>query len=501
VSRRGLAFACAIAVTVFALAALLPNTMGKGLEMDEGAVNAYAVRVLEGDVPHRDFLTFYGPANPWLVAGAFAVFGESVGVERGVGLFYRLLIVASLFVLGWRLGGVVGGAAGGVVATTILLGDLVWAYATYGALAFGLLGLALLASSATAEPSRGRTVALVAGGIASGAALLVRFDFAPAVVVSAIPLLLLATRTARLRFGAAFLATVAIYVVHLAVVGPDRVRRVVEDLLETGSGRYLRRQTIWEYPGNLLAMGNIATAALVVVGVLLVWRRRDELAPRIVLASGLFSLGVLPLTISRMDPMHIRPYALTPLSLLPALALLLVALYVPSRRAKLGAALATAAVVLWGVNHYGGYDLDHFRSIRDVRSAYRGFYDDDSAGARVLVERLERISEPGESVFVGPQDLRRTNYGPTYMYFLLRELEPASYYLEMNPLTANREGSGLADEVRSADWLILTSEWDDWYEENDSRQFGSPEPNRVVREDFCVRAEQGQYRLYERCDR
>ncbi len=54
--------------------------------MDEGAVVAYAARVLDGAVPHRDFLTFYGPGNPWLVAGAFAVFGESVGTERAVGL-------------------------------------------------------------------------------------------------------------------------------------------------------------------------------------------------------------------------------------------------------------------------------------------------------------------------------------------------------------------------------------------------------------------------------
>ena len=81
-------------------------------------------------------------------------------------------------------------------------------------------------------------------------------------------------------------------------------------------------------------------------------------------------------------------------------------------------------------------------------------------GRERAVERTRRLASPGDSLFVGPQDLRRTNYGPTYMYFLLRELRPASYYMEMNPGTANREGSGLADELRRADWLILTSEWD-----------------------------------------
>ena len=53
--------------------------------MDEGSVVAYSDRVLDGAVPHRDFLTFYGPGNLWMVAGAFAVFGASVATERGVG--------------------------------------------------------------------------------------------------------------------------------------------------------------------------------------------------------------------------------------------------------------------------------------------------------------------------------------------------------------------------------------------------------------------------------
>lgn len=500
-SSRGLAIASATAVTVFAFTTLLPNTIGKGFEMDEGAVNAYAVRVLEGEVPHRDFLTFYGPANPWFVAGAFAAFGESVGVERALGLLYRLLIVVSLFVLGWRIGGVIGGLAAGIIATTIFLEEIIWAYATYGALGFGLLGLALLALGVGRSPTRSSTALLVAGGVASAAAILVRFDFGLAVVASLIPLLAFAQRRARIQFATAFLATLGVYVAHFIVVGPDRVRRVVDDLLASGSGRYLQRQSIWEYPGNLLAIANLSAAALLLAGAFLVWRRRSDHVPRIVLGAGLFAIGVLPLTISRMDPLHIRPYAIVPLSLVPALALFLVAQYVPKRWARIGAAVAVSGFVLWGVDHYGRYSVDHFRSIRDVRSGYRGFYDDDSAAARTMVEKLSRESSPGESLFVGPLDLRRTNYGPTYMYFLLRQLEPASYYMEMNPGTANREGSGLAEELRRADWLILTSEWDSPSEENDSQEYGSREPNRVVREEFCLRLAEGQYRLYERCDR
>ena len=88
------------------------------------------------------------------------------------------------------------------------------------------------------------------------------------------------------------------------------------------------------------------------------------------------------------------------------------------------------------------------------------------------------------------------------MYFLLRDLGPASYYMEMNPGTANREGSGLADELRRADWLILTSEWDDWDEPNDSTvNSARPSRTRSFATTSACGSSTGQYRLYERCDR
>jgi hypothetical protein len=82
------------------------------------------------------------------------------------------------------------------------------------------------------------------------------------------------------------------------------------------------------------------------------------------------------------------------------------------------------------------------------------------------------------------------------MYFLLRDLEPASYYMEMNPGTANRAGSGLADELRRADWIVLTTEYDF---RRDSDELGPNEPNEVVRDLFCLQLESGGYYLYGRC--
>jgi hypothetical protein len=494
--------AVAVGVTFCMLVYMLPATVAKAFEMDEGAVNAYAERVLDGAVPHRDFLTFYGPANPWVVAGAFALFGESVGVERAVGMLYRILILLALFALGRRLGGLAGGVLAAAITGTLMAEEVIWAYASYGAMAFGLVGLAVLVRSATATPSRRADVLLVAAGVASGCALLMRFDFAPAVVLSSLPILALASRYVRARYASGFLATLVVLAVHLAIVGPERIARLVGDLRASGPARYLQRQTVWEFPGNLLLAANCLTALFIVTGAILIWRYRAQFEPRVVLAIGLFNIAFLPLTIARMDPLHIRPYAVVPLSLAPALALFIVS-KVGRAIPRLGTAISVlvVAAVALAVFYYGRYDYDYLRSVRGVPSGYRGFYDDDSFGARVVVERARRVTRPGESLFVGPEDLRRTNYGPTYMYFLLRDLEPASYYMEMNPKTANRRGSGLATELRRADWLILTSEWDNWDEANASSEYGSPAPNKVVDELFCVRLESGQYRLYERCDR
>ena len=43
-------------------------------------------RVLQGDIPNRDFLHLYGPGSLWALAGAFKVFGVSLLTERLFGL-------------------------------------------------------------------------------------------------------------------------------------------------------------------------------------------------------------------------------------------------------------------------------------------------------------------------------------------------------------------------------------------------------------------------------
>ena len=55
------------------LAALLiaPGFVAAGSEFDKGILVTFPTRVLAGQLPYRDFESFYGPANAYLVAGVF----------------------------------------------------------------------------------------------------------------------------------------------------------------------------------------------------------------------------------------------------------------------------------------------------------------------------------------------------------------------------------------------------------------------------------------------
>jgi hypothetical protein len=66
---------------------------------DEGLVLTAAMRVAAGQIPHRDFYANYGPAQFYILAGLFKLFGESVLVERLYDLFIKALLVTSVYTI------------------------------------------------------------------------------------------------------------------------------------------------------------------------------------------------------------------------------------------------------------------------------------------------------------------------------------------------------------------------------------------------------------------
>jgi len=118
-----------------------------------------------------------------------------------------------------------------------------------------------------------------------------------------------------------------------------------------------------------------------------------------------------------------------------------------------------------------------------------------------MLPDLAARSQPGDRVIVGPADLSRTIYSDASIYYLFPELTPGTKYIEMDPGLADRAGSGLAEEIPDADFLVLTNIWTGWHEPNASDKHLSDEANQAVADNFCLtkRYEDNLVLLFERC--
>jgi hypothetical protein len=333
-------------------------------------------------------------------------------------------------------------------------------------------------------------------------------------------------------------AGVAPYLVLLAWAGPGHVIEglFIEPVFDLRGGRrlplppsldhfdgFLQRAGLlaeppWPFPALRspvqlsLWLGLIVAATVVLFVTGRAVAKRSGERRLIVLA--LFAAGLLPQAIQRADSTHLAWVSCVPFGLLPAALMELVR----GRRRAVVAALAVPVVMLvlipdftW--RSYSDYVAEGFGQHRDsgaIRNGDRVFYygrPDAVRAVNSLLPVVERVSEPGDRLFVGTGDLRKTPYSEAFLYYLLPDLDPATRYIEMDPGVANAEDSGLADELASADVVILSSIRDDWNEPNDSEAFGPEEPNRVLERDFCLVQAfgtglygRGLYELYTRCD-
>jgi hypothetical protein len=180
-------------------------------------------------------------------------------------------------------------------------------------------------------------------------------------------------------------------------------------------------------------------------------------------------------------------------------------------RLAVGAGAASLAVIVFVIpaytfTRYTDYSLQTFgrhRQSYKIQFEGRTFYygkEDRAAAANLVIAEAAKISRPGQKLFVGPVDLRKTPYSDAYLYYMLHKLKPATYYIEMDPGMANADDSGLDNELAASDIAILDRIWHDWEEPNDSRNVGSDKAARVLVQHFCSRGSYlGLYELYQRC--
>jgi hypothetical protein len=497
--RRNIIVAVALVLLVL-LFGFWPTFEGAGSPMDEGLILVYPEMLLQGKLPYRDFETFYGPANPAFLAAAFSVFGTDIFVERAVGLLYRILILLAVFAIARHWGNTIGLCCLALTGL-LLLGTYLPAYAWIGAIACALWSLWL--SSRTDSHAR-----CLFGGALAGLALLFRADIGPAMILATLPLFLGMTQSVRWKY----LLGSGLALLPLAILTVFAGWRPVVDnlfltpVLHSGPARHLPLLAVDSCILTLVVAHLIAASVNVVAGIVAVRSRPRDGHARLLLAVALFGLGLTHQTVNRPDSLHLVFVAFISLGILPLSLMLLgsrIRGVLPGRNEALFASITVVAVLqaiapeltmmvrtaFWEGMHS---NADTTFVQRDGRlfpfSSYRA-----ANAVAVMLEDLNALSAPGERLFVGPADLRRTNHNDTYLYHLMPKLTPATYFLEMNPLSANRPGSRLAADVESADWLILNRAWDHWNEPNRSVEYGSNAANAVVQIDF-VRI--GDYRTF-----
>jgi hypothetical protein len=538
-----------IVVGVIALGFLLPLPgllRSQGPPMEEGFMLVFPERFLHGDFPNRDFLHLYGPGSVWFLAGVFKVFGVSLTAERLVALLQQVGVVAGVYVLA-RFWGRRVALACALVSLVITIPPIhLTALAWVGAVALALLGLALAVESLRSTDERRAWRFALGGGVLFGLALLYRLDLVLAVGLAGVMLVRwLPARNRRALLGG-FAIGLSPYLVHLATAGIGNTIRgmILDPVIYLRGGRRLPVPPPWDHlDGFLQKVGAIdrlswpvpslttaqqlfvwfffllgSVAFLVVVGIWCYRREPATIRSRTLLAVALLSVGLLPQAVQRVDSAHFAWVSCVPVAFLP------VALFEvlrrraprlsPGRRSLVAGGAVALFVVLvipfFTARTYVEYSLESFgidRVAHKIEHEGRVFYygrKDAADAANEMLPVADRISRDGDRLFVGPTDLRKTPYSDAYLYYMLPDLDPATYFIEMDPGVANREGSRMTDDLRSADIAILSAVWNDWDEPNDARKFGPDEPNRVIDREFCLVGKYGEddlYELYEKCDR
>lgn len=476
--------------------------------MDEGTLLVYPELIQRGAVPYRDFETFYGPANPYLLAAVYGVFGVDIAVERSVGLFYRVILFAALFGLLRRWGMAIATLCV-LLAGFLLLPLGVVAYAWIGALAFAVASLAITSNS----NMKGR---YAIGGLLAGLALMFRLDVAPALLLAVLVLLRNLPKDQLVRFLIGFgIGVLPLGAITLAA-GWQQVyyNLFLYPVICSSQGRHVPFSWVDSVLPQFFILEVVTAIINVAIGALTVLRRNHDDQGRTLMALALLGLGVLPQAWQRLDIWHVLFVAFLIFSTLPCALFSLVSPgRTPPARFCLAGGLTFAiglvvSAIIPSIPRFAVTTMTQAMLTDDmskalVRFGSRSFQLTSAAQARTvseLLDRLDRDSKAGQRLFVGPADLRRTNYADTFIYYFMPKLVPATYFLEMNPLSANRPNSRLAADVKSADWLVLNFEWDDWIEPNRSMEYASNEPNVIVRNEFVPYARVGRYLILRRKD-
>jgi hypothetical protein len=138
---------------------------------DEGILLTGAQNVLSGAVPHRDFYANYGPADFYILAALFDLFGTSSTVARYYDILIRAAIVAMTFAILAPRCRPTTALAAACICLGWMLGSRFYLYPVFPTLLLALVGTQLLSVGGRIATGR-----LLGAGAATGLTALFRYD-------------------------------------------------------------------------------------------------------------------------------------------------------------------------------------------------------------------------------------------------------------------------------------------------------------------------------------
>ena len=506
-------------VAVFIAAVLcLALCMDRNLNVyDEGFMLLDATRVLDGELPHRDFYTNYGPGQIYVLAALYKLFGVSVLVERAWDTVVRAGIVVLVLVLVNQVASRWIALAAAAASLIALASFGFYAYPVFPALAAALASAAFLVPAFTVPQSAAR---LVAAGVCVGIGMLVRYDVGIALFGSEGAILAFNAWSKRssamdgvraaIRLVCWFGVGFAVVVVPVAIA--FAVNRVIPDLVFQvvvfQSKFYARMRHLpfplpWRFAGDLREFAvylPLLPCIAAVMGIVAIARARRGTAEEtmrpsmlpwmmltmVVLTLVFFAKGAIRVGVIHMSMALITSLVLTAmltrsvrgrgwigrgmliLTLLAAFAFEVSCLSIDADRARRNIAWAMDAGA-WEVPVSGL--VPSSGSCRMPPGMERLACFRVSTAAQETMRFVRERTEPGDRVFVGVTRHDIIFVNDALLYFELNR-PSATRWHQFDPGLQNSAPiqQEIVGELRAAKAraIVLVSTWDDVHEPNDS---------------------------------
>jgi hypothetical protein len=496
---------------------------------DEGLSVYGAARVLDGDVPYRDFWTLYPPGQFYVMAAVFKVFGTSLLVAR----LYSVVVAVGTALCTLRLAAKLVplfAAVGISLVVTALHLSLSWSFPVVPAVLFTLLSCNFLAEHRDSGDHR----RLVAAGLAASAVALFRHDMGlPLLLAEGLYLLFTESAAAARRFvlaaallllpvAASILAVVPLRTLHVDFVEFPSIYAKVRGLpfpdvfppRQPGQDTYYR----------LLVLQNcafyFAPLVLTIAGAVLVrrWYQARHFARIGSLPLLLWLVGVLYLNNVRIRPDQAHVFAATVMALLvygplvvaPLLSTLRSAALLRARPVGYGVAIGLAGVLLLSpaaLAIFVATDQDvPGTSFKPTPIARAGAVRFNNAARGTGVEEAVRFVQErvaiGEKIFVGRFRHDRLISNDIMFYFLVGRHASTPFFTMSPGLTDTQPVQNAivrALEDGPTRYVVLTDIDGALAEPNDSgKSSGVTVLDGYIRSHYIRQATFGRYRIFRR---